>query len=513
MKKILSIISFFIFLFILSSCTIFIKTPNDNEFEYEKDTELITEDLNPDSFDHYETSNVSFNTLTYKSVYNSQSGDVMPQSGNINLLVLPIEISDYPFEDNYKEKLDKVLNGNGKDDTNYWESLKSFYEKSSYGNIKLNCFIADKYQSNYTALGLARLSKNKSKSSIKMLDKAYNNFLDINGSDALLQFDSEHDGLIDAVICVYSAPSVIDNDYIEMLDPNNDLFWAYQNNATTYNEKDINCPMYCNYLWISMYFFYFDLNNKDILDAHTVIHETGHLFGLDDYYSYNDLRSPCGSFDMMDSNIGDHSSLAKLSLGWVNPIYAYGKSKITLHDFESTGECILISDNWNHTAFDEYILIELYTPSGLNKLDSENAYKNFMPLYSEAGVKIWHVDNRLIRLIGNEYSYVVKEPEKLNHKYSYEVGQTNSSNDITQDDFDLIRLIECNTNILEAESYYTYKGFATNDSLWKSSSFTLEGKKEFFPNKTRLNNGNKLNYKVIIENFNNDNCEILIEKI
>ena len=58
--------------------------------------------------------------------------------------------------------------------------------------------------------------------------------------------------------------------------------------------------------------------NQDAkLDSTVYIHETGHLLGLDDYYDYNDDIGPRGGIgktDMMENNIGDHSSLSKILL-------------------------------------------------------------------------------------------------------------------------------------------------------------------------------------------------------
>ena len=58
----------------------------------------------------------------------------------------------------------------------------------------------------------------------------------------------------------------------------------------------------------------------------TAIHETGHLLGLPDYYSYhpNGVKSDPSdrtgilTFDMMNNNIGDHNAFSKWLLGWID---------------------------------------------------------------------------------------------------------------------------------------------------------------------------------------------------
>lgn len=52
----------------------------------------------------------------------------------------------------------------------------------------------------------------------------------------------------------------------------------------------------------------------------TLIHETGHVLGLPDLYSYDMPKGPgTGTFDMMDNNIGDQNGLFKWLLGWITP--------------------------------------------------------------------------------------------------------------------------------------------------------------------------------------------------
>ena len=58
----------------------------------------------------------------------------------------------------------------------------------------------------------------------------------------------------------------------------------------------------------------------------TAIHETGHALGLPDYYSYNansvkrdpSYRTGILTFDMMNTNIGDHNAYSKWLLGWID---------------------------------------------------------------------------------------------------------------------------------------------------------------------------------------------------
>ena len=71
---------------------------------------------------------------------------------------------------------------------------------------------------------------------------------------------------------------------------------------------------------------------------------------------------------------------------------------ITIGDFATTHDIILLTPEWNSydSAFDEYILLELYTPTGLNKFDTDYQYSGRYPQgLNLCGVRMWHVDARL----------------------------------------------------------------------------------------------------------------------
>ena len=115
---------------------------------------------------------------------------------------------------------------------------------------------------------------------------------------------------------------------------------------------------------------------------------------FDDYYDYDDTTGPDGGLggsDMMDYNIGDHNAYSKAILGWINP-YVVDGYDITLEigKANATGDAIIVTNKWNDTYFDEYLLIEYYTPDGLNALEAGYSGQFTIP-----GIKIYHVSAAL----------------------------------------------------------------------------------------------------------------------
>ncbi len=137
------------------------------------------------------------------------------------------------------------------------------------------------------------------------------------------------------------------------------------------------------------------------VDAHTYIHEFGHMLGLSDYYdpssdSESPISSPLGRMDMMDCSLGEHNAFSKMALGWTRPYVPSGETTIRLRPYSGNGDCILLPlTDYNGTPFDEYLLLEYYTPSYLNRADAKLRSDPAMSLMKESGLRAYHVDGRL----------------------------------------------------------------------------------------------------------------------
>ena len=222
---------------------------------------------------------------------------------------------------------------------------------------------------------------------------------------------------------------------------------------------------------------------------------------------------------MMDYNIGDHGAYSKYLLNWTSPYVVDGSlssTTINLKPFESSGQFILLSDNFNDSPYDEYILIEYYTPTGLNQKDTAG-YADGLNTYTQSGVKISHVDSRiLLDVLNDNYeiveSYWAESFEENSDSSLYNTYAIGASNTPSQ---------SCNTNednspyrlyhLIEATNNYTFTGqnyymnFGDNNNLFHTGdSFSISKYSKFFVNTTKLNNGNSLPYSVSIGAVNQD---------
>ncbi|MFA7020296.1 MAG: Ig-like domain-containing protein, partial [Bacilli bacterium] len=387
-----------------------------------------------------------------------QAGDVdaipSPRT-DLNILVIPIEFTDYTFTSKTLTDIQTLFNGTP-EQTNYWESVSSFYEKSSYGNLDLTFTIANKFNTGYTALQAANLDTSSTQYfTTNLIRNAVSNYKSVNGSASTQQFDADNNGYIDAVWMIYSCPNYSNSNTIRNISTD---YWAYV--FWDYNQySSTSSPNQNNYGWAS-YDFMYEGGGTTKVDAHTFIHETGHLLGLDDYYNYDDDSDykPTGGIDMMDYNVTDHNVWSKMALGWTKPYVVTGNAEITINPAESSGDAILIADNWNGTSYDEFMMLELYTPTGLNQLDSLTAYNGSYPQgYTIPGVRLYHIDSRIGKFSYSSGWYFngYYEPTSLylSGDNYYGVSHSNTPSYSADPDYRLIHMIQAGgTNTFDTGS-------------------------------------------------------------
>ena len=353
----------------------------------------------------------------------------MPSTGNVKALVIPVEFIDYKAKPNMKSNLEKAFFGTSEDTG--WESLTSYYYKSSYGKLNIQGTVLDVYNTGNTSRYYNNRYKRGQDADYMIIKEAleyYDNQIDYS------VFDSNDDGYIDALYIVYTTPIDYESD--------SSMWWAFTYEYFT-DDYEYYDKVEADYYCFMGYDFLFETpaSGKNIsLNAETIIHETGHILGLDDYYDYDDQKGPDGGLgggDMMDCNIGDHNPFSKILMGWVTPYVVTKSTTINLDSFASTGECILLIDEYS-TIYDEYYLLDYYTPNSLNKLEA-----GYNGLFSISGIRIYHIDARITK----------NDADSILDIYDYDNSYT---------DHRLISLVQAN-----GSTSIDNGGFSSNNDLLK----------------------------------------------
>ncbi len=360
-----------------------------------------------------------------------------------NLLVIPVDFLDSLASSLPEGKLQAKVNIEnaffGASGATTWESVASFYNKSSYGKLIIDGKVSDWFTcQSFTGIQLS--SSTARYGTVKQIRE-----------EALAWYQSQYDDIANyyidgdaskgvALYLIYNYP------YDTTQDARNKVLWAY-----TMRQPEPTS-------WSS---YYLCSSGNSISEARTFIHEVGHIFGLDDYYNTTNLTNndPTGRLDMMDHTIGDHSGYSKMLLNWTRPYVITSNTTLTIRPFSSSGDLILLKNNWNGSPMDEYLLLEFYTPEGLNKNDDSE-------LVSQCGVKVYHVDSRLgfkhLDLSSAILGYI---NEVKYSKNNYHLSIINNNSDYAYQGHKLYSL-------LESSGLNTFQngGYASNITIFKEGS-------------------------------------------
>ena len=227
----------------------------------------------------------------------------MASVGAAHVLGLRITFPDHQFEED--DTLDafqsiigpKTQNGAAPAGTSPfpYESLSAYYYRASYGKLSLTGEAFDytaKYERDYYTNNPESLVAE----ALAALDE----------SEDLSRFDANKDGKLDAVYVHFAGP---DTGW-------GSVWWSNESTAsdpTLYEDGSVR-------LWNMVLLAE---NSSNSWAARTIIHETGHVLGLPDYYSARSQtgqgsdRSGILTFDMMMQNMGDHNGYSKWLVGWL----------------------------------------------------------------------------------------------------------------------------------------------------------------------------------------------------
>ena len=403
---------------------------------------------------------------------------------------------------NVRNDIEKAYFGSESDTG--WNSVKTYYETESMGRLSLDGVVSDWYSVNesYT---VCATNGNRT---MELVRSATEWYFGLEGSKPRSYFDCDGDGYCDGVMLIYGAP-----DYAAMNNESYSNLWAYCYWLQDETLKNPANPGPNSFFWASYDFMYngWTANNRTgswygsgdtshcDVDAHTFIHEMGHIFGLDDYYDYYDGDNmPAGGFSMQDYNVGAHDPFSAMAFGWADPYIPYDDCTISLHPYQDGHELILLTPQWNEhdSPFDEYLLLEFYTPTGLNAFDCENSLLGYYPKgASEAGIRLWHIDARLAVCDALDargepiYSETLTTDVFTKATYGVEHAFNNNSGGARVSplgskyvSYDLLHLIRNDTQIGMKSS----QALQSKDLFKDGDFFSLSDFKGQFPNGSRL---------------------------
>jgi hypothetical protein len=285
------------------------------------------------------------------------------------------------------------------------------------------------------------------------------------------------------------------------------------------------------------------------------------MLGLNDYYSYDKTKNsegksvyseaPSGMVDMMDFNIGDHDAYSKMLLGWVKPKVIDGSSSdfnLTLSSFTDTGDCVILrdtkTDKWNGTPYDEYLLLQYYTTTGLNEQDStgypEWAKYGSGGCYKTSGLQVFHIDSRLYKRYGT-YDTRTGKATSTNYDYTDAPVKTANISDTVNGTYELTGILADNTgsrsgeinngvvslnsanrliSALPADATNKFKTTEFESHLGENSTLFGVGTSyggdyysqyamgNLYPNGNTFNDGSSLNWNFQVVSNNSTSCTI-----
>jgi M6 family metalloprotease-like protein len=442
---------------------------------------------------NYSVKSMNYDYQDYMDNNYYSNVDSSPSKGNVNFLVIPVELAGYPMSEATRTRIQKAYFGTEAETG--WHSVASFYKQESNGRLNITGTVAPIYKTTYGA----SITEAQTTSLVSTATNWYKTTYSSNNGK---EFDADSDGFIDGVILIYSAPNGTSN---------NDNLWAYC--FWTNNSSSLTSPTASTFFWASYDFM--DESANATIDAHTYIHEAGHVFGLDDYYNYDSASKygAAGGFNMQDYNVGEHDPYSRVALGWIDPIVPTGNTTLTI----APGEAIILSPNdlSSSSPFDEYLILDVYSPTGLNEFDSTYKYGGSNSMYPKGpnvtGIRVWHVDARLMR------NYTGSTPtltSTIISGNSYMHATSNSTNSTYGSLSSLYRSYKL-LHLLQRGGTNTYMNggqFSSTDVWGVGHSFSMSTYASFFVNSGKLNSGTSLPYSFSVTAINGTSVTLSITK-
>ena len=442
---------------------------------------------------------------------NSFGITAMPNKGEMKMLVIPVKftntddyISNYS---NVRDDINSVFFGTNEQVG--WRSVKTFYEEESKNIVTITGITSNWYECGYSASDCYVESN-----IVTLKQNAVEWFFTNNPSEDRKSYDSDYDGYIDGLCLIFGSPDFRTG----KLGEDASSLWAMVKTRND-QKKNVDKPVADKYMWASYDSMYptkakaLERTGKSeyteqgmysnalsylTLDTRTYIHETGHMFGLSDYYSSTEAEVfYAGHTNVQTMNMLSHDPYSLLLYGWAEPYIPESSQTITIKDFQDDHEVIMLKPTieMSNSPFDEYILIDLYAPTGLNEYNSVQHPLLYGDTKKEdlttPGVRIWHVDARLLDSSNN----FTTNPNTFG---GVMIGATNSYRvDSTSICKEFVEL-ELLRNNVDAE-LKTLSHNKASDLFLAGDAFDMATFYKQFANGTKLDNGLDLGWTIKVD--------------
>lgn len=374
----------------------------------------------------------------------SQGRVALPGQGDANILVVPVQFvgdedNGFAFNKYTLSSIYSAFFGNLEE----YPSVCSYYEQSSFDKLHLGGVRAGVVTAPLSIAEAILKTVNYGASSVheEILSAIYDYYFVETSTYQVADFDADKDGKVDAIELVYDFSYSYSWDSDTYASAGQSLMIPTVAFSSDYSAANASLPVN-SYGSSSVEF----VANGTSSYPHAFIGLVGQQIGIDDYSdttgdASSNVRAPLAYLDPEAGFVGDQNPFTKYQLGWIEPKFLNAASltddsqTLTLAPSITSGESLILSCSSEAQAFGEYLIIDYYTPTGINEYDSFNSSLYGRQLFDQKGIRVYKVDSRLVRGYGSSVLAYEGEPDFTATKtldngqtvsYFYDYGYTNN---------------------------------------------------------------------------------------